>query len=250
MKNNTRVLLFLLALLLVSTACFPLRKKDTPITHDPNETRITISENLNEFTKIDIECAGKINLIQGNDHAIEIEGPKSMVEKIKYSVSNSTLKVTLEKSLWQWFTEYSLPVMTISFANLEELDFKGGSQLNLNDLTTDNILIDIEGGAQVLMKNLSAKSLDFSMQGGGDVEISGVADIQKVRVEGGLNYQAGDLESLSVDLNAQGAVNAEIWATTELILKLSGAYNVRYYGDPSIRQEVDGVGSIEGLGDK
>lgn len=250
MKNNTRVLLFLLALLLVSTACFPLKKKGAPPTNDPNETRITISENLTEFTKIDIESAGKINLVQGDSHSIEIEGPKSMIDRIKYSVSNGTLKVTLDRSFWQWFTEYTLPVMTITFANLEELDFKGGSKLTLNDLTTENLVIDIEGGAQVVMENLSARFLDFSMQGGGDVEITGVADIQKIRAEGGVNYQAGDLKSLNVDLNAQGAVNAEIWATTELILKLSGAYNVSYYGEPSIKQDVEGVGTIEGLGTK
>ncbi len=250
MKNNTRVFLFLMALLLVGTACFPLKKKDAPVTTESNETQIRVFEKLSEFTKIDIESAGKINLIQGDDHTIVIEGPETMVEKINYSVSNGNLKVSLDRSFWQWFTEQSLPVMTITFKQLESLEFKGGSKLTMNDLTAQDLALDIQGGAEVVMNNLSAKSLNFTIQGGTDVEITGTVDLQKVRIEGGANYQAGDLKSLIVDLKAEGAVDAKVWAVNELTLKLSGAYNVKYYGDPSIKQEVEGVGSVEGLGNK
>lgn len=250
MKNNTRVVLFLIALLLVGTACFPLKKKTPPVTNDSNETQIRVFEKLSEFTKIDIESAGKINLIQGDDHTIVIEGPESIVEKINYSVSNGTLKVTLDRSFWQWFTEQSLPVMTITFKQLESLEFKGGTKLTMNDLKAEDLTLDIQGGAEVIMNNLSAKSLDFAIKGGTDVEISGSVDLQKVRIEGGANYQAGDLRSLTVDLKAEGALDAKIWAVNELVLKLSGAYNVKYYGEPTITQEVDGVGSVESLGNK
>ena len=61
---------------------------------------------------------------------------------------------------------------------------------------------------------------------------------------------AGASKNLIVDLKAEGAVDAKVWAVNELTLKLSGAYNVKYYGDPSIKQEVEGVGSVEGLGNK
>ncbi len=95
-----------------------------------------------------------------------------------------------------------------------------------------------------------ADSLDLHVEGGANINIDGVVESQTLRFAGGTNYDAKDLQSATVNLRTDGAVSATIWVADALNLNLSGVYNVRYYGNPAITQNVQGIGNIEGLGDK
>lgn len=250
MKNRLRILLTLSALFLAITACgFPRlmpRERLTPKDTNP----VSIKEDLADFTEIDIEAAGPIFLIQGDSHAIQIDGPKNIVEDITYEVRNGVLLIKNSKDTWDWVTEHDYPTITITFENLASFVMEGGSDLVANDLQNNSLSIVIKGGAKVEMMNLNVGTLEMDIEGGTDVEISGVAQTQTLKLAGGANFDAEDLQSASVSIQTEGAVSATVWATEMLDLDLSGVYDVKYYGNPSITQSIKGIGSIEGLGEK
>ncbi len=250
MKNRLRILLTLSMLILASTACaFPRllpREKSTP----KDTTPVSINEDLADFTEIDVEAAGPIFLVQGDTHAIQIDGPKSIVDNITFEVRNGVLLIKHSGNIWDWVTERDYPTITITFENLTRFVFEGGSELVANDLHTDSLSIVMKGGASLDMLNLNVKTLDMVAEGGTDIEISGVAETQKLDFSGGTNFDAEDLRSASVSLHIEGAVSATVWATETLDLDLSGAYDVKYYGNPSLTQDIQGVGNVQGLGEK
>lgn len=250
MTNRLRILMTLTAIFLAITACtFPHlspRKTSTP----KDTTPVSINADLADFTEIDIEAAGPIFLIQGDTHAIQIEGPKSLVEDITFEVRNGILLIKNSGDNWGWVTDGDFPTITITFKNLTRFVFEGGAQLVANDLHTDKLSVVMQGGASLDMINLNVNTLEMDVQGGTDINIRGVAETQILKFTGGTNYDAEDLRSASVSLHAEVAMSATIWATETLDLDLNGAYNVKYYGNPSVTQSIKGVGNVEGLGDK
>lgn len=250
MKNRLRILLTLSALFLAITACtFPrLMPRETSTPKDT--TPVSINEDLTPFTEIDIEAAGPIFLVQGDTHSIKIDGPKSIVDNITYEVRNGVLLIKHNGNIWDWITERDSPTITITFENLTRFVFEGGSELVANDLQTDSLSIIMKGGASLDMMNLNVSTLEMIVEGGTDIEIAGVADTQKLDFSGGTNYDAEELRSAFVSLHTEGAVSATVWATKTLALDLSGAYDVNYYGNPSVTQSIQGAGNVEGLGEK
>jgi hypothetical protein len=118
------------------------------------------------------------------------------------------------------------------------------------DLRTDSLSVMLQGGASLDFTNMNVKALDMVIEGGSEIDISGIAETQTLKFAGGTNYDAEDLKSVSVSLKIEGAVSATVWATETLDLDVSGVYNVRYYGNPSVTQKIQGVGNIEGMGEK
>lgn len=250
MKNRLRILFTLTAIFLAITACgFPrLLPRETSTPKDT--TPVSINQDLADFTEIDIEAAGPIYLIQGDTHAIQIEGPKSIVENITFEVRNGVLLIKHSDDDWGWVTDRDFPTITITFKNLTRFVFEGGAELVANDLHTETLSVVMKGGASLDMMNLNVNSLEMDIRGGTDIEISGMAGIQTLKFAGGTNYNAEDLQSSRVSLHIEGAVSATIWVIDTLDLDLNGAYNVKYYGNPSVTQSIKGVGNVEGLGDK
>ncbi|MDY0124738.1 MAG: head GIN domain-containing protein [Anaerolineaceae bacterium] len=250
MKNRLRILLTLSTLILAITACvFPrLTPRETPV---PDDTSfVGVGDTLSAFTEIDIEAAGPIFLVQGDKHAILIEGPKNIVDGITYEVRNGVLLVKHSRDMLDWITDRDYPTITITFENLTRFVLEGGTELVAKDLRTDSLSVMLQGGASLDFTNMNVKALDMVIEGGSEIDISGIAETQTLKFAGGTNYDAEDLKSVSVSLKIEGAVSATVWATETLDLDVSGVYNVRYYGNPSVTQKIQGVGNIEGMGEK
>lgn len=249
MRNQLKILLTVIILVFMTTACVPHL---VPVEESTPESKTTVSvkEDLSEFTQIDIEAAGPIYLLQGNTHAIQIEGPQNLVENITYEVRDGVLIVKQSGDIWKLVAKNDYPTITITFENLNRFELKGGSALVANNLQSDTLSIEIQGGASLDMDNLNVSTLEVKIEGGTAMDISGVAETQTLRFSGGASYDAEDLQSSSISLQIEGAVSATVWATETLNLDLTGAYDVKYYGNPSITQDIKGIGNVESLGDK
>ncbi len=263
MKNRIKLFLTLLVFIFVVSACSLPRlvPRTTPAPDDQNlipgetnmpgdKTPISEGQKLDTFTKIDIQAGGPIFLIQGDSHSIQIEGRRDIVKDITYQVKNGVLMVRYSRDVWGWFSAFDYPTITIHFKDLEQFTLEGGSEVVANDVQSENLRMDFRGGASLEMKNLKADSLDLQVEGGANINIDGVVETQTLRFAGGTNYDGEDLQSATVNLHTEGAVSVTVWVTDALDLDLSGVYNVQYYGNPAITQNVQGAGNIERLGDK
>lgn len=264
MRNRIKIIIALSIFVLAASACgIPhLVPRTTSVPEDKDmipsdetslsedKTPISEGQNLDTFTKIDIRGGGPIFLIQGDSHSIQIEGRRSIVEDITYEVKDGVLIIRFIRDIPNWLSTFDYPTITINFKQLDQFVFEGGSEVIANDIHSKTLTMEIRGGASLEMKNLMADSLDLHVEGGANINIDGVVESQTLRFAGGTNYDAKDLQSATVNLRTDGAVSATIWAADALNLNLAGVYNVRYYGNPAITQNVQGIGNIEGLGDK
>jgi len=250
MKNNYRLFAILSILSLATLACGITRTTPTAVSSDEDQTvQVTEIRQMGTFTKIDMDGGGSVNLVQGNDHSVKVEGSRRVVDQVTTEVQNGVLVIDYrDKSLIDLWSEDL--TLTITFVQLSEFKLDGGVELKANDLNLENLSLDVKGGANVALKNLQVQNLDISMIGGGNIEVSGNADNQNVEVAGGTNYIADDLKSAHVTVKVTGAANVEVWATESLSLDLAGAYSVKYWGSPSLDQNIRGLGNVEDMGEK
>jgi len=204
---------------------------------------------LGEFTKIDMDGGAKVNLVQGSEHSITVEGSRRVVDQVLTQVNDGVLEINYrDRKLFEFWAE-SL-TLTITFKNLSDFRLDGGVELMADDLSLEDFKLTINGGASVRMNNLLVNTLSMALTGGGNIEVSGIAENHNVKVSGGTNYQAEDLKSANVSVEIIGAANVVVWATERLNLDLAGAYSVSYWGSPQITQSVTGLGEIKALGEK
>jgi len=252
MNKRFRLIAFLSVLLLTSIACGITRQTPTPIpqTNDKDQN-VLVSEfrQLGEFTKIDMDGGAKVNLVQGSEHSITVEGSRRVVDQVLTQVNDGVLEINYrDRKLFEFWAE-SL-TLTITFKDLSDFRLDGGVELMANDLTLEDFNLAINGGASVRMNNLLVNTLSMALTGGGDIHVAGIAENHNVKVSGGTNYQAEDLKSANVSVEIIGAANVVVWAAERLNLDLAGAYSVSYWGSPQITQSVTGLGEIKALGEK
>jgi hypothetical protein len=252
MKNRFRLLAFLSVLLLMTMACSLTRKTPTPNPQTEQEDqKMLVSEirQLGMFSKIEMNGGAKVNLVQGNEHSVKVEGTQRVVDQVLTEVKDDVLVVKFrDRKLFEIWSES--PTLTITFSNLSDFKLDGGVELKADDLNLENFNFSVKGGASVRINNLLVKTLNMSVAGGGDIHVSGTAQNQNVEVSGGTNYRAENLKSTNVSVKVAGAANVEVWATDRLNLNLAGAYNVSYWGSPEITQSIGGIGQIKALGEK
>lgn len=253
MKTNLRIVLTLSALVLATTACSRPRlvpKAEEPETPVEDRTPITETQKLDSFTEIEFKGGGTIYLEQANENSIKIEGSKTAVEAVKIEIRNGRLFIDQDRSAWQLLVNVEAPTFTISFSDLSYFKLEGGARVIANDLKLEKLSLDVSGGATLSMDDFFAESIVMDIEGGVSVEINGEASRQDLNFSGGINYKAEDFKGDDVKLKMEGAGNAILWARQSLDLDLSGAYNVKYYGNPRLSQNVQGVGNLEALGEK
>jgi hypothetical protein len=252
MKNRSRLIAFLSVILLTTLACGITRRTPTPIpqTNDKDQN-VLVSEfrQLGEFTKIDMDGGAKVNLVQGSEHSIKVEGSRRVVDQVLTQVNDGVLEINYrDRKLFEFWAE-SL-TLTITFKNLSDFRLDGGVELMADELTLEDFNLTINGGASVRMNNLLVNTLSMTLTGGGNIEVFGIAENHNVKVSGGTNYQAENLKSANVSVEIIGAANVVVWAAERLNLDLAGAYSVSYWGSPQITQSVTGLGEIKALGEK
>ncbi len=252
MKTNFRLFAFLSAILMVTMACSITRRTPTPLPQSNAEDQnVLVSEmrQLSAFTRIDMDGGAKVNLVQGNEHSIKVEGSPRVVDQVVTEVNDGVLEINFrDRMLFENWGE-SL-TLTITFKDLSDFRLDGGVELIADGLNLENLSVTINGGASVKMNNLLLNTLGMTLLGGGDIQVFGIAESQNVKVSGGTNYQAEDLKSANVSVEIIGAANVEVWATERLNLDLAGAYSVSYWGSPEITQSITGLGEIKALGEK
>lgn len=244
--KNIRIALLLSLALVVFTACnYPGM---LPIIG--NSTDMVIEDlEVGPFNEIEYSGSGNIILIQGDHNALTLEATEKTLSRIQTSVVNNRL--IIDQRGWLWFNWFNSDITaTITFADLSHLETSGSASISADGLATDDLSLENSGSVTLDLQNIDLASLQIEVSGSADIQASGRAATQVVRISGSAKYQAEDLESQAVTIDISGAGDAIVWATGSLDADISGSGSVSYYGNPSVSQSVSGSGSMISLGVK
>lgn len=104
--------------------------------------------------------------------------------------------------------------------------------------------VEDDGSGRIEGSHLNAPKINIAVRGSGAVRLSGSAGVQDVSVTGSGSYDGATLAGKSAQLRVTGSGRATVNVTEALDVLISGSGSVRYLGNPSIRQQISGSGSI------
>ncbi len=190
----------------------------------PSGPSITQSRPISGVSGVTLQAVGHVRITMGGAESLIISAPESIMELLTSDVMGGELVLGRDSG------SYSGQASDIQY----EITVR-----QLDRLTH-------EGVGQIAAEGIDTGRFSAHVNGIGEVEASGRADRQEVRVSSGLSgYNASRLESRVANVNLS-AGRAEIWATARIEGRVGFGCTLEYWGDPELA--IEGRGTVRRLG--
>ncbi len=196
---------------------------------------------MDKFTQLFLEGAYGVELVQGNTHSVEVRvnDPKAY-DYLKFSNEGGLLHVHVDRKPF----DFSRITILVTFDRLTWLRVFGSIKLETRGyLEFKNLEVILEGGAKVKLQ-AKADKISLENKGGVLVELLGIADVLHMRLAGAGHIDAGELKAKDVDFIIEGVGTGKVFATRSLKATIKGAGKIKYLGDPEVKENIEGLGSV------
>jgi hypothetical protein len=231
--------------------------------------QVTETREVSGFHALRFAAAGDMTITQGQSESLVIEAGKNIMPHIITEVKDGVLVISVDEARWN--VGIPVPVRyTLTVKDLDEIviagagnvkmdnlnsaamkiDLSGAGNFDIGSLQADSLALSLSGAGNIDVADLEAATLDATLSGAGNFSLAGKVPDQNALLTGLGSYQTGDLNSERVKVEVTGAGGATVWATELLNVIISGAGSVEYYGNPKVIENVNGLGSVRGLGTK
>ena len=220
------------------------------------------------FTAISVSSAIDLYLTQSNKNAVAVSASNDEIrDHIVTEVVGGTLIIRLgDKGSWfSWrkWGNYKTKAY-VSIQDINALTASGASNVHLvNTIESPKMRIKLSGAsdfkgnikAGVLMYQLtgasdykgevSANSIDIDGSGASSIELIGKVDDLAIEVSGASTAKLYNLTAKGAILRASGASNIGVTVTEILRANSSGASDINYKGNPTVKEfNTSGASSI------
>jgi hypothetical protein len=248
------------ALLALTQACF-----------DPYQGGICVSGvgeivkqeiTLDPINAVSSETVVDVEIVQGDEQKVVVEGHENMIEELSLSVIDGELKIDLKNHC---YNRFNMKVF-LTLPDLKSIEVKstgdvtlGGfsklSDLELSITSTGDIIgegqIEVAGLTEIKSKSTGRMELELTttdliadLSGTGNVELVGNCTKQTIDMDGTGNYKAFEFESAECDIECGGVGSAKIFVTDELKAVINSVGDIYVKGSPRISIFDNSVGDL------
>ena len=107
--------------------------------------------------------------------------------------------------------------------------------------------VTVSGSGDVVLEGIDSERFELSVQGSGEVEAAGRAGHLAATIEGAGDARLGSLAATTAEVTVEGAGEASVRVSDRLDVKVRGAADVIYSGDPAISSDIEGAGELRRL---
>ena len=227
---------------LMSLAVLTVSASAQKIINDPNAE----ARNVSSFTGISVSGGIDLYISYGNE-AVAVSASKTEFrDHIRTEVEHGVLKIWYDSKWGINISGTKNLKAYVSYKTLKSLEASGGSDINVDgSIAADELSLRISGGSD-FRGIINVSKLNVDQSGGSDVRISGKATTVRVDASGGSDFKGYDLVAEVCNLEASGASDVEITANREVTARASGASDIHYKGNPSVKEaKATGASSVK-----
>jgi hypothetical protein len=136
----------------------------------------------------------------------------------------------------------------VTIPELTGIEFRGSGKV-LVDAFSGKDLAVVKSGSGRISGELKYETVKLDIEGSGIAEFRGSAAELDIRFEGAGAIRASDLVSRVGQVSVKGSGAVDVKVDEELSASLVGSGHIRYWGNPRVRQNVSGAGSVRKSGD-
>lgn len=199
-------------------------------TAEKSETR-----NVSDFNAIKVSAGIDLYLKMGDTEEVTVVADDDIIEKIITEVKDGTLKIYMKQNNgWNNWNRKSRKVY-VRVKELNQLHASSGSDVKSdNTLTGETLDVKTSSGSDVNI-DIHYKNFSVDASSGSDARISGKTKNLEAEASSGSDIKAQDLESVNCKVRVSSGSDATVTVTEDLYAKASSGGDVRYYGNPQIK---------------
>lgn len=209
--------------------------------------KITATQTVSTFNAVvvDISLKADINVQDGAQPSVELDGYENLIKHIKTKVENNTLRIYSDLDD-TWKMESKDVVARITLPSITALTLRGAPDADVHgNISGSDFKLDISGASDTKIDNVSADNFSLSVSGAADVTIKGGSvKHAEYDINGAGEVKAFPLQTTETLATISGAGSSEVTALEKLTAHISGAGSIKYKGHPAISQDISGVGDI------
>ncbi|MFD0797090.1 head GIN domain-containing protein [Maribacter chungangensis] len=211
-----------------------------------NGNMVTIERTTGEYDAIAVSGWFDVDLVDGKEGELSLEGESNLLEYIVTEVKNGKLviktknNVNLKPSNWNNGITITVPVASVS-----EISLSGsGDIVGRTTIKTDRLETAMSGSGDITL-DVEASDVSASMSGSGDITFSGNTTDFSATISGSGDIKAFDLEADNVEATVSGSADIKVTANKMLQARVSGSGDITYRGNPEkLDTKTSGSGDI------
>jgi hypothetical protein len=188
----------------------------------------------------------EVYLVNG-DKAVAVSASQlKFRDKIKTTVENGVLKIIYKNDVSHiMFHEDRKLKAYISYKQLDMITASTGCDIESDGtIKSQSLSLHISGGSDFRGK-VDVGELKISQHSGSDIQIEGTAATVVIESSSGSDFTGYKLISDIARVDVSGGSDVEITVNKELSAKASGASDINYRGNPSVKESnTSGASSI------
>ena len=217
----SQLILITSALMVLLTAC--VNTSDGPIeVIQGSGNVVTETREVSGFTAVSLNGVGHLIIDQTGSESMSITADDNILPYIETRVRGRELVIGIQDNT--------------TFNNVTELTYHVTVQ-TINSL-------ELNGAGAVEVLNLDGQDWQTTLAGGGTITVSGKVDVQTAELNGAGAYNAEALQSQEATVRQNGAGMAIVQVSERLDVSIDGLGSVEYIGNPTVREEINGLGTV------
>lgn len=191
--------------------------------------------NVGTFYSVKASMGIDVVITQGNKHGVRVESEnETIMERTETYVEGGTLYVKYsvkvnDNSLKGRNTVY------VTAPEIKEVRANMGADVRIDGTLKGSYIKIVANMGSDIKGSINCKTADVSAKMGSDVSLEGKADICIASATGGSDVSLKKLKCDEVTATASGGSDIDLYASKSLDAKASGGSDIRYWGNPNVR---------------
>jgi hypothetical protein len=232
---------YLKFIFLILTAAFIFSSCNDLVCVKGNGKIIKQSRKITPFNALDISGSFSVVMRIDSTPSVAVEADENLQKHITTKVENGTLVIENEEAICG---SKDLKIY-ISTAGIDNIAISGAVDVQCNDtIRSKEMNIEVSGVGGIKLA-LDVEKLDIGCSGSGNIRLKGKAENANAEISGTGTISAFDLLTWKFTLSNSGVGKADLNVSSDLDVSISGAATVNYKGDPKVKQDISGVGTLK-----
>lgn len=197
----------------------------------------TENRNVSNFNAVKVSTGIDLYITMGTTEEVKIVADNEIIDDLITEVKDGTLKIYMKQSnnWFNWNTGNQTRKAYVTVKELQAIEASSGSDVKSeNTLKGEDLKVRASSGSDVEI-DVYYKNVWLDTSSGSDAKITGKTKNFEAEASSGSDIKAHELESKICKVSVSSGSDATINVTDELYAKASSGADVRYYGNPQVK---------------
>ncbi len=197
----------------------------------------TENRNVSNFKSVKVSTGIDLYITMGTTEEVKIIADDEIIDDLITEVKDGTLKIYMKQSnnWFNWNTGNQTRKAYVTVKELQAIEASSGSDVKSeNTLKGEDLKVRASSGSDVEI-DVYYKNVWLDTSSGSDAKISGKTKNFEAEASSGSDIKAHELESKICKVSVSSGSDATVNVTDELYAKASSGADVRYYGNPQVK---------------